>query len=70
MCDGYSVVEPQQRDIVVEIEKAEGASDGPKDESRFRPFIIVATIVFSERDLDHEPHEPENENIMSHIECG
>lgn len=68
MRDGHPVVKPQQRYIVIEIEKAEGAGDGPKDESRLRSLVVVAAVVFSERDLDHKPHEPENQNIMSHVD--
>lgn len=56
---GYrdTVVEPQQGDVVVEVEEAELLRDRTQHEARFGPDRVVAAVVLAERHLDHEPHE-------------
>lgn len=66
MRDGYAVVESEQRDVVVEVEEAEGARNGPQHETRFRSLLVVAAVMFSECDLDHEPHEPETDRHVGY----
>lgn len=58
--DRDAVVEPQQRQVVFEVQVTELAHDGPEDESGFRFARRVAIIVFAKSDFDQRPKEPDN----------
>lgn len=53
----YAVVESEQSQIVMEVEIAELAQDGPQDETGFRFPGGVAVIVFAKGDFDQRPKE-------------
>lgn len=57
---GHPLVETQQGDVVVKIQEVEVPGQYSDHVSSVSP-LLEAPVVFAERDLDHEPHEPEND---------
>lgn len=55
----HAVVEPQQRQVVLKVQVAELAQDGPQDKPGLGFPGGVAIVVFAERDFDQRPYEPD-----------
>lgn len=60
VCNGHAIVESQQGHVVIKIAVAELLRNGAQHESRLGANTIVASIVFTECHLNHEPHETLN----------
>jgi len=58
VAEWYSLVQAQQRDVIVEIQEAEVTSHHAHHVSRLR-WLLHASVMLPESDLDHEPHESE-----------
>lgn len=58
--DVYFLVEVKQSDIVFEVTKSKIVGDHFDHKSGFWTFRRVATIMFSQRYANHEPHQPDN----------
>lgn len=57
--DGHPVVEAQQRNVIVKVQKTERPSHSSQHEPGLGPFRVVASVVLAQRHLYHEPHEAE-----------
>lgn len=55
--DWHTIVQAQNRNILVKVGETEILDESSQHESRFRANIFFATIVLSEGDTDHEPEE-------------
>lgn len=55
--DWHAIVESQQRDVFIEVAVAELLGDRAQHESGLGTHAVIASIMFTERHFDHEPHE-------------
>lgn len=53
------IVQSQKCDVIIKVRKTEVLRNGTQNKARFGPHGVIASIVFTECHLDHEPHESE-----------
>lgn len=57
--DWYTVVQSQQSHIVIEVREAKRLWNGAQHKPCLWPRFIIASIVLTKSDFDHEPHKTE-----------